>query len=141
MRGHLASIISLALRNLSLFTFVTRDPRVSNVRCSSSQSHRETSQSTLTAARAIIVSTLCVSHSSPTPCVWKLNSVSSVTPHCSLPGPTVLIHCWMSRAARRRLVTAHYGSRSPGVLVTVSAVSSGPCHHPPSYVRMTSGIG
>ena len=88
MRGHLASI-SVALRNLTLFTFVTgdsvshKDPRVSNV-------HSSSSQSTLTAARAIIVSTHCVSHSSPTPCVWKLNSVSSVTPHCSLPGPTAL---------------------------------------------------
>ena len=73
MRGHLASI-SGALRNLSLFTFVTgdfvshKDPRVSNVRSSSSQS-------TLTAARAILA--LCLTL---TPC---LEIELSVT-HCSL---------------------------------------------------------
>ena len=131
MSGHLASI-SEALRNLSLFTFVTgdfvshKDPRVSNVRSSSSQS-------TLTAARAILA--LCLTLN---PC---LEIELSVT-HCSLPGSahcTLPIHCWMSRAAGRRLVTAHYGPR--GCLVMVSVVSSGPCHHPPSYVRMTPGIG
>ena len=107
MRGHLASI-SGALRNLSLFTFVTgdfvshKDPRVSNVRSSSSQS-------TLTAARAILA--LCLTL---TPCLEIELSVTQ----CSLPGSahcTLPIHCWMSRAAGRRLVTAHYGSRGlPG---------------------------
>ena len=135
MRGHLASI-SVALRNLTLFTFVTgdsvshKDPRVSNV-------HSSSSQSTLTAARAIVALCLIL-----TPCLEielssvQCHSLLSAGAHC-----TLLIHCWMSRAAGRRLVTGHYGSWSPGGLVTLSVVSSGPCHHPPSYVRITSGIG
>ena len=135
MRGHLAGI-SVALRNLTLFTFVTgdsvshKDPRVSNV-------HSSSSQSTLTAARAIVALCLIL-----TPCLEielssvQCHSLLSAGAHC-----TLLIHCWMSRAAGRRLVTGHYGSWSPGGLVTLSVVSSGPCHHPPSYVKITSGIG
>ena len=128
MRGHLASI-SEALRNLSLFTFVTgdfvshKDPRVSNVRSSSSQS-------TLTAARAILA--LCLTL---TPC---LEIELSVT------------HCSLATALCPFIAGCHGpqgGGWSPhimghgGCLVMVSVVSSGPCHHPPSCVRMTSGIG
>ena len=92
MRGHLAGI-SVALRNLTLFTFVTgdsvshKDPRVSHV-------HSFSSQSTLTAARAIVALCLIL-----TPCLEI--ELSSVQCHSLLSAGAHCAHSLLDVTGRR----------------------------------------